>query len=176
MTTAAKLCTLFKSDSPKEYIVTTLQNEFLYKENTDYVLSMMQYVSLYCIEYSKGDVELAKKILSYINDAVLKPFKGTVTLTFGDVVESHVGMETIGDMSDRGFNHKELVEAQQYFEERGYKTLLLHLNDFLPSSCADPEENEELKKAKSAEQCQAWVLVARNGVNCLVEDDKGKIY
>ena len=174
MTTSEKLYTLFKSDSSKEYIITTLKNEFLYKDNTDFVLSMMQYVSLYCIESSKGNVELAEKILSYINDAVLKPFTGTMTLTFGDVAESHVGMQQLGQMAKRGFNHKELIEAQQYFEERGCKTFLLHLNDFLPSSYADPKENEYLKVVKSAEDYQAWVLVARNAVNCLVGDDKGE--
>lgn len=49
-------------------------------------------MALYVIENQKGNIELAKVIIQCIENAVLKPFKGTLTLTFGEVAESHVGM------------------------------------------------------------------------------------
>ena len=51
----------------------------------------------------------------------------TVTLTFGDCAENHVGMEQIGERSEVGFNLKELQKAQEKFEEKGCKTELVDL-------------------------------------------------
>lgn len=88
-------------------------------------------------------------------------FKGTVTLTYGDVAESHVGMQKIGQMADKGFQLEDLQKAKKYFEERGSNVQLIMLNDFLPK--------EERDKADPA-----YLLVIRDGLKNLINDDKGQ--
>ena len=38
-----------------------------------------------------------------------------MTLTFGEVAESHVGMQKIGVMDKKGFQYNELLKAQSFF-------------------------------------------------------------
>ena len=58
----------------------------------------------------------------------------TVTLTFGDCAENHVGMEQIGERSEVGFNLKELLKAQEKFEGKDCETELVDLVQQLPAS------------------------------------------
>ena len=88
-------------------------------------------------------------------------FKGTVTLTYGDVAESHVGMQKIGQMAEKGFQLEDLQKAKTYFEEKGSTVQLITLNDFLPK--------EEQNKADPA-----YLLVIRDGLKHLINDDKGQ--
>ncbi len=167
------LCVLFSSGQPYEYVVKTLE-KIRSKHDVEVALSFFQYIALYCMQKKVGNVKLAEFILQCIEGAVLKPFKGTMTLTFGEVAESHVGMQKIGKKAKRGFSYDELLRAQQYFKDRDCDTLLVHLNQFLPESGCDAEDDKQLKKAKTDKKFQAWILVARNGVKCLTGDDKGK--
>jgi hypothetical protein len=96
-----------------------------------------------------------------------------MTLTFGEVAESHVGMQKIGSMAEKGFSYEELLQAQQYFESRGCDTLLVHLNQFLPQSGCDVIEQEQLQIAKTDPKSKPDILVARNGMKCLIDDDQG---
>lgn len=127
-----------------------------------YNIRFFHYAALYVIENNIGDVKLAKQIINCIRQTVLIPFNGTITLTFGEVAESHVGMQKIGQ------------KAQKYFNSKGCKTILLHLNDFLPEKCNDKEENEKLKIAKNQKSYQAWILVAKKGIECLTGDKDGE--
>ena len=87
--------------------------------------------------------------------------KATVTITFGEVCENHVGNQQIGDMAEEGFNLEDLERAKEYFEERGCECELKHLNVGL---------SEDIK-AKDA-----FFLVIRNGVNALSNADRlGKL-
>lgn len=169
----SQFCTLFTSGSPYEDVVKTIR-KYLYRNNTDIILSLFQYISLYCINNNKGKVDLAKFILQCLQGSLLKPFKGTMTLTFGEVAESHVGMQKIGKMDERGFSYDELIRAQKYFSRKGCETLLVHLNNFLPRRCENKEENRHLQTAKTQDNFQAWILVAKNGLKCLTGDSEGK--
>ena len=42
--------------------------------------------------------------------------QSTVTLTFGDQAENHVGMQKIGKLADSGFDYNDLVQAKTKFE------------------------------------------------------------
>lgn len=139
-------------------------------------LSYFQFVCLYSVSNKKGDVSLARFVLQCINDVFVTPFKGTITLTFGDVAESHVGMQHIGTMASQGFRYAELSQARRFFEERGCEVHIIHLNKFLPSSDAFdiPERLEHLRVAKEDGDYQAWVLVVRNALNALTSDPNGK--
>lgn len=96
---------------------------------------------------------MSQDFIDVIDRIYLNPIKGTITLTFGEVAESHVGMQKIGNKSERGFSHNELIEAQKYFTALGYMTELICLNDFI--------ENGDEK---------AYLLVVRKGVEALGVD------
>lgn len=101
-----------------------------------------------------------KDLYQILKQYYFDPFKGTVTLTYGDVAESHVGMQKIGQMAEKGFQLEDLLKAKTYFEEKGSTVHLITLNDFLPK--------EEQNKAESA-----YLLVIRDGLKHLINDDKG---
>jgi hypothetical protein len=78
----------------------------------------------------------------------------TTTLTYGDVAENHVGMQKLGTLADNGFDLHTLTIAKQRFEEKGYKCTLVKLHSYL----------------KIANIPEAYVLIIRKGVNCLLSD------
>lgn len=83
--------------------------------------------------------------------------QSTITITYGDQAENHVGMQKIGEMADDGFTIKELKEAKKEFEKKGCKCELVDLNKYLP-----------VKSKKKAEK--AAVLIVRNGVDYVLGD------
>jgi hypothetical protein len=130
------------------------------------MLSLFHYFSLYCISKNKGYVDIAKNILFYINKLYYKPFTGTVTLTFGEVAESHVGMQKIGHMSEKSFSLYDLQLAQKYFKTKGCNAFIIKLNDYLPSKkdIKNKEELKYLKIAKTEPDFEAYILIVRNGL------------
>lgn len=86
--------------------------------------------------------------------------KSTITLTFGDRAENHVGMQQIGKMVSigRGFHLSDLKQISTTFESIGNKTelfdlgLLSDIDDYILA--------------------EAYVLVIRNGINAIYEDLK----
>jgi len=94
----------------------------------------------------------------------------TVTLTFGEVAESHVGMQKLGAMAEDGFTHDDLVLAQDYFRARSIDTVLVRLNDMLPADNGD----EDLRRAHEAPEYQAYVLIVRGGLDCLLSQHQCK--
>lgn len=45
----------------------------------------------------------------------------SITITFGDQAENHVGMQKIGKMAEQGFTIQQLQDAKTKFENLGYK-------------------------------------------------------
>lgn len=165
------LCDIFKSKGTTEEISRKIKPYL----NLPELLTYFHFISLHCIKNNIGDTETSKVILECLDKLVCKPFRGTVTLTFGEVAESHVGMEKIGKMDPKGFRYDELIKAQEYFEDKGCETILAHLNDYLPPGQPfDVMEKAQLKKARENHSCQAWILIVRNGIKYLNDDDKGK--
>lgn len=76
--------------------------------------------------------------------------KKTITITFGDQAENHVGMQQIGNKAISGFSINEMNLAKQRFEELGCICEMINLNHGLPNNI-DAE--------------QACVLIIRNGVS-----------
>lgn len=52
----------------------------------------------------------------------------TITITFGDQAENHVGMEKIGQLASEGFTTGDLAEMKARFEADGIVVELIHLN------------------------------------------------
>lgn len=78
----------------------------------------------------------------------------TITLTFGDRAENHVGMQIIGELATTGFTLDHLLSAKQYFENKNYVCHLINLNKY----CIETTKE------------QAYILVTKNGVKCLLQD------
>ena len=83
--------------------------------------------------------------------------KSTITLTFGDQAENHVGMQKIGKLAIEGFNRNDLLDAKKKFEKKGYKCNIVNLSKNLPKEYAESVE-------------KAYLLIVRDGINCLLSD------
>ena len=79
----------------------------------------------------------------------------TMSITFGDRAENHVGMEMIGNLAPEGFSLSDLLQAKSKFELKGCDTELIELHNYLP-------DNIEKEPYKS------WVLIVRDGVSVLI--------
>lgn len=84
----------------------------------------------------------------------------TFTLTFGDQAENHVGMQKIGELATHGFDLDDLKVAQKWFENVGVVCELISLHDSLPKEHLDSS-------------LQAYVLVARKGINAILDSPNG---
>ncbi len=123
----------------------------------------IHYYSLYSLRENSGFTDRAEHALSLIHNKYVKPFDGTITLTFGEVAESHVGMQKIGKMAERGYNLDDLQQARDYYRKKGHEAFIIHLNEYLPVKVIEDEE-KYLEQAKKNEDYQAYVLVVRGGV------------
>ena len=77
----------------------------------------------------------------------------TITLTFGDQAENNVGMEKIGNLSDKGFSLRDLRRAKRYFDKKGCVCCIKALHKDMPNDCE-----------------KAWLLIVRNGVDALIDE------
>lgn len=105
---------------------------------------------------SKKVVKKVRKARKLYNDESYKD-KGVMTMTFSECVENQIVMEQIGDKCDSGFSYEDLLLAKKHFEKMGCECELRCLNDLI-------DEDESVKKA--------YVLVIRNGVNKIYENEK----
>jgi len=85
----------------------------------------------------------------------------TITITFGEQGENDPGMETLGKgLAQEGFSVEDLRGMKTVFDEAGYKTQLINLNAFI---------RDQEYRALADEQ--ADILIIRNGVEALLEND-----
>lgn len=86
-------------------------------------------------------------------------FSKTYTLTFGDRCENHAGMEIKGvDVGKgMGFNKEDLEKVYQYFENKGCKCEIIHLNYLLTDEIIEDEVED------------AYLLVVRNMFHNMIE-------
>lgn len=85
--------------------------------------------------------------------------KETITITFCDCAENHVGMQQLGKLSKKGFSLDDLVKIKKWYSDKGLLTELFDLNWSL--------ENLELKPDK-----KAYILVIREGTNLHTNSDE----
>lgn len=83
------------------------------------------------------------------------PLNSTITITFGDQAENHVGMQKIGKLADHGFDLKDLCHAKDKFEKLGLKCELIDLKANMKEPDLPP----------------AHVLIIRKGVNAFFPKD-----
>ncbi len=93
----------------------------------------------------------------------------TWTVTFSEQVENHVGMQTIGKMSDTGFSIEEMEKFEKACIEKGYKTEMVDIESFLDKENTIPPEVD--KKGNDIEfDTEAKILIIRQGVKMLLGD------
>ena len=80
----------------------------------------------------------------------------TITITYGDQAENHVGMQKIGKLAVSGLTIDDLQMAKERFEKIDCKCELINLNEYVDEckSNIDP----------------AAILIIRNGINKLLSD------
>jgi hypothetical protein len=128
------------------------------KKLTPHLISTIHDISLH------SETEQGERIRKCIRELYFTPFVGTMTLTFGDVAESHVGMQKLGKMADNGFTLEDLQRASTYFTARGCEAIIIRLNDYLPDKAKNKEEQQFLDQANAEEDFQAYVLIVRGGL------------
>ena len=89
----------------------------------------------------------------------------TYTLTFGDRCENHAGMEIKGvDVGEgMGFNREDLLKVKEYFENKGCKCELIHLNYLLKDVNIVDEIDD------------AYLLVVKNMMNGIIDKEDDEI-
>src|SRR5689334_9770626 len=78
-----------------------------------------------------GEPTGAKSVKQKVN------FTDTCTITLGDQAENHAGMQKLGAFADEGFELEDLQKAKAWFEERGVKVSIHHLNPTLAAAVVD---------------------------------------
>lgn len=82
----------------------------------------------------------------------------TITLTFCDRAENHVGMQQLGNISSEGFNLEDLIKARQWFNKKGIEATIIDLNY--------PIENLKIYPGD-----EAYILIAKSAVDYLIGHD-----
>ena len=89
----------------------------------------------------------------------------TMSITFGDRVENHVGIQMIGELASEGFTFSELISAKTKFELKGCDTELIELHTNIPISSIPNTSSP--KDYIQKEGLKAWILIVRDGTNVL---------
>jgi len=82
----------------------------------------------------------------------------TITLTFGDMAENHVGMQKIGSMAKEGFSYSDLQTIQKTFLEKGTEC---ELKDLVSSADLSGPDIDGIEPAH--------ILIIRKGVDSLLQ-------
>jgi hypothetical protein len=91
------------------------------------------------------------------------PTKSTITLTFGDSAENHVGMEQLGHRVDagQGFSVADLCALKERFDLDGHTCELIDLN---------------FERGRPISESPAVVLVLRNGIDAIIESPSVNLF
>ncbi|BCS82804.1 hypothetical protein QLL95_gp0315 [Cotonvirus japonicus] len=84
--------------------------------------------------------------------------KGTFTITFGDQAENHVGMQKIGSCCNSGLSLEDFFAIRKCLSKREINCEIIDLNHVIQKIGIYPDE-------------EAYLLIIRNGVNLLLEDE-----
>ena len=90
--------------------------------------------------------------------------KKTITITYGECAENHVGMQQIGTKGKHGLTLEELKVADEYFQALGYETELIMLAE---QGLTDIDDKTLITK----EIQDACILVVRKGVEALTNEN-----
>lgn len=100
---------------------------------------------------------------------IKKKPKETISLTFGDQGENHVGMEKIGNMVEpgEGFTYDDFIKYKKIFTDHDYIVKIYDLNKLYTK---DEYYLENIKDKIEVEK--AYVMVIRKGMNFFIKEGK----
>ena len=157
LTDRAKLLAMQLTLQPVDTELLTKLNEDI--RDIQFLLGTFEYEEESMVA-AKEFINKYRESMAAISQPIARIFKGTITLTFGEVAENHKGMEKLGSMAKEGFNETDLRRAADYFSGRGYEAHIYDLRDILPA-------------AIRGEAAWAAILVIRGGVKAFgVDPDK----
>lgn len=84
----------------------------------------------------------------------------TITITYGESVENHIGNQQIGTPAKHGLTAKKLKEIKKKLEDDDFKCKYINLNDMLPQDLDDTEDINE-----------AGILIVRNFIAKFFDND-----
>jgi hypothetical protein len=87
----------------------------------------------------------------------------TITLTFGDCAENHVGMQKTGHLAEKGMNLADLNKVNRKMKKIKAETEIYYLDSYLGIDAPNPDDGGVL-------------LVIRNGINILVADSTDQLF
>jgi hypothetical protein len=95
--------------------------------------------------------------------------KETISLTFGDQGENHVGMEKIGNMVEpgNGFSYADFTKYKKICNEHGYDNKIYDLNKLYAK---DKYYLENIKDQIDVDK--AYVMIIRNGMELFLNENK----
>jgi hypothetical protein len=82
----------------------------------------------------------------------------SITITFGDQAENHVGMQKIGELADKGFTYDEMLYAKEKFESGGCVCEMHDLRDLITDDTIKPLLEP------------AYILIIHNAIDHLLND------
>lgn len=85
--------------------------------------------------------------------------RSTITITFGDRAENHVGMQMIGEAATTGFSTEDLLQAGRQFQAAGFHCELYRINDMLPPG-VEAEESSILIVRQALGACTEHTMFA----------------
>jgi alkylated DNA repair dioxygenase AlkB len=93
----------------------------------------------------------------------MNPQQSTITLTFGDQAENHVGMEQLGELvaEGEGFQYEDLTRMYDFFASQGVQAELYHLHEALENIKGLPP---------------AYLLVLRKPTSYFLQEKKDDLF
>lgn len=94
-----------------------------------------------------------------------QPFNNqTITITFGDRVENHVGMQQIGQLADCGLTIDDLNQIAEYMRDNDITYELINLSEFV----ADDPQINNLGLRHCIMDNPAYILIARQAADVIL--------
>ena len=121
--------------------------------NSSFILANCSYVQA---QQLADDLKWDMKV--YKAEEISKE-KSTISLTFGEVAENHIGNEQVGEISPRGYSVDEIKQLHTSLKDKGIPSVIHMLP--VPDNI-DPDNFEE--------DLEACILVIPNGINNLLAD------
>lgn len=96
----------------------------------------------------------------------------TITITYGERVENHIGNQQIGNIAESGLSTKKLKNIEKKLKKDGYNCRYIDLNSMLNNSSDDTDNSDGVQDIENA-----GVLIVKNFVETFFDDDaESEIY
>jgi hypothetical protein len=104
----------------------------------------------------------------------------TITITFGDQAENHVGMQKIGKLAEEGFSINDIKRASKKFKKLGAECIRVDLSTYAKdennvdedSVDEDSVDEDSVDEDNTDDTPDAQLLIIRNGLSYISDPDQ----